>query len=186
MQSAMLQSMDSGALAFFHRTCIGAKHGRDGEDNPIRRWWPDFITTPVTGHIGPDIIGYNKDKELVSLNKAPFDPATFKCRSHTGSTRLHSKLRAIFSSSSSSKARRYLSQGIAHVPLGREAHGNSSSSPMEPFPKGAETICPWDGSRRISKADFTADNGAEVAVQTLLAFEAALDRVLHHISSSSQ
>ena len=181
----MLQSMDNGALAFFHRTCMGAKHGRDGEDNPIRRWWPDFITTPVTGHIGPDIIGYNKSKEVVSLMKAPFDSGTFRCRSHTGGARLHTKLHAIFSSSSS-KPRRVLTQEMSHVPMGRDPHGNSSSSAVETFPKGAETICAWDGSRRVSKANFTADNGAQVAVQTLRAFEAALDRVLHHISSHSQ
>ncbi|KAK9821051.1 hypothetical protein WJX74_006283 [Apatococcus lobatus] len=182
IQSAMLQSVDSGALAFYHRTTRGAKHGRDGEDNPLRRWWPDFITTPVTGHIGPAIIDFNKEKDVVSIKKAPFDAATFKCRSHKGGFRFwrHAVLKL------SSKPRRILPEDLSYVRKGEFTSRSTSGPVLEPLAKGSDTTCVWDGSHRISKADFNADNGAQVAVQTLKAFEGALDRVLHHISSYSK
>ena len=175
LQTAMLQSTENGALAFLHQTTSGAKQGRASEDNPLRRWWPEFITAPITGHIGPQIIGWHHEKAMVALDKISFHSATFRCKA-ASEGRSHG--RAMFSSS---RPRRLLSKELPFLPQGDYTRRNLSIS-LVPLPKGAETICPWDGSLSILKADFTAENGMHFAVDTLNAYQDAFDRVLRHIS----
>ncbi len=196
VQLAMLQSMENGELAFLHRTATGAKKGRDGEDNPLRRWWPDYITTPVTRHIGPRIIGFNEQLDVVSVDKNSFDQDTFKCTSHASG--LGSNSRPTARASSVFRARNFLSS-IARrhsvesleLPLPSKMVSSmadktakyAAASPPSPLDERHETICPWDGTLSISKTDFTLENGMRSALEVVRAFENAYDSVLWNISA---
>ena len=172
----MVQSTDSGALAFFHRTTPGGKLGRDGEGNPIRRWWPDFITTPITGHIALEVMGWNGEKALVALDKGSFESATFRCEAASESSSNTPK-HGLFSSI----PRRVLAEEPPYIPQAENRHQNLSSS-LVPLPPGAESVCAWNGSLSISKTSFSAENGMRYAVDTVRAYQDAFDHVLRHIS----
>ena len=193
-QLAMVQSMENGELAFLHRTARGAKTGRDGEDNPIRRWWPNFLTTPVTRHIGPRIIGWDGGKDIVSVDKGAFDQDSFKCISHPSGSNLKPSARP----RSISRTRAFLSSWTKRHPsqpdsisealwFKKQRDGNSAESHApSPSQDRHETICAWDGSLSISKIDFLAESGMYTAVMVVKAFEHAFDSVLKNFSAPGE
>ncbi len=68
-QLAMGQSLEDGTLAFFHRGTKGSKTGSDGELNPIRRYWPTFLSSPITGSMGGRIFGWDSARDMLTFNK---------------------------------------------------------------------------------------------------------------------
>ena len=56
----MVQSDEVGVLSFLHRTTYGAKRGLGAEANPVRRYWPHFLSSPIHGKLAPKVGVYVK------------------------------------------------------------------------------------------------------------------------------
>lgn len=76
---AMLQSLDDGTLAFLHRTTGGPKDGDERERNPIKRWWPDYITTPIPADPSPKTIAWNHRRGVPLVLKDHFARSSSPC-----------------------------------------------------------------------------------------------------------
>lgn len=75
----MLQSLNDGTLAFLHRSTTGPKDGDASERNPLKRFWPTYITTPITGDLSPKLIDWDFDRNMIKFAKDKFDKHDFQC-----------------------------------------------------------------------------------------------------------
>ena len=82
-QLAMGQSLEDGTLVFFHRGTKGSKTGSDGELNPIRRYWPTFLSSPITGGMGGRIFGWDGSRDMLTFNRDAVEGSDFHCSSHS-------------------------------------------------------------------------------------------------------
>ena len=82
-QLAMGHSLEDGTLVFFHRGTKGAKTGSDGELNPMRRYWPSHLSSPITGIMAPKIFGWDDGKQMLTFNKEVVEASDFHCSSHS-------------------------------------------------------------------------------------------------------
>ena len=80
-QFAMLQSLDDGTLAFLHRSTYGPKAGDENQKNPLKRYWPDYITNPISGDLAAQLISWDIVGQKQSINKSLFSSDDFTCTS---------------------------------------------------------------------------------------------------------
>lgn len=73
LQLGMVQSDEMGVLSFLHRTTYGAKRGLGGEMNPVRRYWPHFLSSPIHGKLAPKVVGWDEEKRMCLINKRWFN-----------------------------------------------------------------------------------------------------------------
>ena len=77
----MLQSLEDGTLAFLHRSTHGPKAGDASEKNPLKRFWPDYITSPITGDVALQVLTWDQADSKMRIQKAAFQEHIFQCTS---------------------------------------------------------------------------------------------------------